>query len=322
MYNFDTVKQLKDELKENFDALSYQIPTWPELEADIQVGETYYINVLIKRIQAAFVASLPEGIEYVPKLNLFIKCASDEGSAAITAVHLTVRSALNAAFEYRCKNEFVANNTLEDAVKVFFLGVFYDLIDRAAQYSNVIAINEELKSITDDAETKYSVSLTLSASGKTIEYIDDTSVVFHVDRDKVLDPAMGDILFKSGLDDLGLSGDELALYTKALDKVHDNNVAEFRTLATTPEFVAAKPKIILSFVKLEYFQPDTLIRKSLHRTVAVLKNSKKDERFRVEGDGYMGIGQRVDGQLGVSLHPFDTKTYKPVDVDILKGLED
>lgn len=321
MYNFDTVQQLKDELKENFDAQSYQVPSWPELEADIKNGEPRYVKELIKRIQGAFVASVPEGIEYVPLLTTYITCTGNEGSDAITTVHLTVHNVAQAAFEYRWSSEFVADRTLEDAVKRFFLGVFYDLIDRAAQYSNVLAINEELKSITDDADSKYAVSLTLSGTGDAIAYIDDNNIVFRVDRDKVFDPAMENVLFKSGLDDLGLSEDELARYTKALDKVHDNNVAAFRSLATTPEFVAAKPKIILSFVRVEYFQPVTLIRRSLHRTAAVLKNSKKDERFRVEGDGYMGIGQRIDGQLGVSLHPFDTKTYKPVDVDILAGLE-
>lgn len=322
MYNFDTVRQLKDELKENFDAQDYQLPSWPEIEADVQQGESRYIKTLIDRIQKAFVASLPD-LEYVPLLTRYIFPKGVEGSPAITRVSLTVRGSSKAAFAYSESKEFVVDPNFEDAVKVFFYGVFSDLIDRAAQYNNVIDINEELKSITDDAETNYAVSLSLSGdSADAIEYIDDTNIVFRVDREKVFNPKMEDILFKSSLDDLGLSENELARYTKALDKIHDANVAEFRSLATTPEFVAAKPNIIRSFVKVEYFQPYNLIKKSLHRTAAVLKNSKKDERFRVEGDGFMGIGQRVDGQLGVSLHPFDAKTCKPVDVNILEGLKD
>ena len=106
--------------------------------------------------------------------------------------------------------------------------------------------------------------------------------------------------------------------------MHKDNVGQFRAIATTPEFVAAKLDFIRTFVHVESFQPRTLIRKSLSRTVAVLNTSKKDERFRIEGekDGvrYFGIGERVNGELQVSLHPFDVSTCKPVDVDILAGL--
>lgn len=323
MYSLAQVEGLKDALVSNFGSLNHFTPSTEELRKAYEEKDASFISFVIDRVKDAYVAAVPD-IDNVPVLVRYVNCTYGADEDAISTVHLTVRNSTRSAFKYSASCVLDADVHLVEKVEEFFRGVYRDLIEYAAQYYNITLLNEELETITKEAEVPYSVQFSLSGNNKgdAIEYISDTELIYRVDRDKLF--SADNVLLASNIDDLGLDDDELESAKKVIEKVHKDNVSQFRAIATTPEFVAAKLDFIRTFVHVESFQPRTLIRKSLSRTVAVLNTSKKDERFRIEGekDGvrYFGIGERVNGELQVPLHPFDVSTCKPVDVDILAGL--
>lgn len=321
MYNENEVQELVNQFEANLAQDTDPSDTTETFNEALQSGNTDAVRDAITRTNLRMLAALPAGFAGIPKVTLLITPSVYEGETEINTVKVTVRAIHSAPFQFKAQGVFAGADML-DKIKSFFESVYVSLIEKTAENYNVEVINDELAKAVEDAGVPYTVELSLSEPGKgnAIEYISNDSLVLRADRDKIF--KTDDIHFASEIDEDDSTYDA---FKAGIAKAHENLVNNIRTLATTPEFVAAKPGIVRTFVHVEAFQPKTLIRKSLSSTESYIKRAKKDGiRFRIEteseGTPVMGILERRDGELVESLSAFDEKTMLPVDFDLVAAV--
>lgn len=283
------------------------------------------IKEIVIRFNKAAIASLPvvEGL-VIPVVSVRVTGTSTSPESGISRINISIGTRKGQKFDFKYINHLGAVSAGPEAFADVVYDAYKELIGRAFEESNIDRINESFEQIISQAGVGYTVSFVDSSPNeKAVQFIDDNSLVLRVSREKVLSPEVAGIYLFLHEDEYETVGNPEVI-AKNVEKDRKTVADEVNAYATTPQFLAAKIKLISLLSDIAYFKTQTLIAKSTHSTLRSLRNTHNETniRFVVKNDKAAGIAERVDGVLAMSLAPYDLKTYLPSDEDLLSGVRE
>lgn len=267
------------------------------------------VRAIIKKVQSLMVANIPES-RVAPKATLYI---SSTGVDEINVINITVANKISSNKVFNYQTSVTKGKTIEKIVD-FMKDVYTALLIDDLVCENLTKVNEVLAEATKDAGLGYEIKVvsSLGNEGKKIASMSDEEIVFVADDQRVFT-----------LDDIIVLLDEVDdVITEDVFNAHYNNLVEDIAQAQTPEqLVGIHGGALVSYICdiSKRLKPLTLIKKICSKNVEKLRGTKDSIAYYLEDDVF-ALVERRDGVFAVVLSPFDVKTLRRVDTDVLKKL--
>lgn len=294
--NFATFSDVKKGQFESLSALSYD-------EAH------NVVSGLINDAKSVISGCFSEDGTSLPKYLVTFK-TMNEGDK-LSQVVITIKSKLKDTFKY--KKEFIVNvgdSFAEDFIQGHIDAIF-GLYYRSCADSNLKEVNDVIKEICITNNIPYTFEFTLSDGNEYVVYIDDEKVVFNASLEKALETTQIG-LFQSGDDYLDL----------VRERQSEKLIEVLLATQTTTQLVKANLDIVKTLIGYSTKRrADRLIRTAYHKKAEHFDKVKAGYGYyegEIDGVSIFAILKKdSNGDISVSLSPFDIKTLANVEVDVV-----
>lgn len=272
-------------------------------------GEDEVLVQSIKKVDANVYLSIPEGV-VIDRVNLRVH---NSGKGKIDTSKVTVyNKSTSKKFKYVLT---ITGGNVFSQLKEFFIGIYTDLIEDAIIESNLEAVNEALKKVTEKAGVEYTVSVTspMGNKDKKVAVLTDDEVVFVADAERILDVPNLVIVQDAEEND--------AVEAEDVEAAIEAEAGVVATAQTTEQLVQIHGGTLISYLCDINKRTNgmTLIKKVTNKDIEKLRGNN-DAVAYYSKDGVFAIVEKVEGSLNVILTPFDTNTFRKVDVDVISAL--
>lgn len=304
----------KNEILEVFETASRDMVAENCSDVDIarymEEGNVDLLKRGIFKVQNNIIASVPEGIPD-PKMSLYI---TPVGKNSIDVVTISASNRYDSNKKFKFKHMITKKNATADGVADIFKDIYRNLIMEYMINENLELFNDVLKGIVADAGVGYSVKVVspLGNEGKKVASLSDEEVTFVVDAHRIFEI------------------DDFVLLAEPSEDIPEEQIASVRhaeaeaiaACQTTEQLVEKHGGITISYLAdiNKQVKTMTLIRKVCTRGITKVKGNKEVTGYWEEGDTYALVVKREDGHYDIVLSPFDTKTLRKVDVDVISKL--
>jgi hypothetical protein len=265
------------------------------------------VRAIIKKVQSLMVANIPGN---APKASLYI---SSSGVDEINVINITVANKISSSKSFSYQTSITKGKTIEKIVD-FMKDVYTALLVDDLICENLERVNEVLAEAVKDAGLSYGIKVVspLGNDNKKIASMTDDEIVFVADPERVFT-----------LDTIIVLLDEAdEVITEDVITSHYNSLVDDISQAQTPEqLVGIHGGALVAYICdiSKRLKPLTLIKKICSKNIEKLRGSKDAVAYYFEDDVF-ALVERRDGNFTVVLSPFDVKTLRRVDVDVLKGI--
>lgn len=309
MFNLETKESILAQFKENIQINKEANCGDIDLGKYMGNGNVDLVRDCITKVKDNVVAAVPAGVT-IPRVSLY--CRPTNGEEGISLVLVTITNVLSSNKKFKFSLSLSNRNATEVAFD-FFTGVYEQLIVDAMIESNLEKVNEVLKKAAEEAGLGYTVKVVspMSNEGKKISFMSDEEICFVADEDRAL--SLDDVLVLQQPE--GLVTEEMIAEAFKVESV---NLAE----AQTPEQLVAKHGgLLVQYVcdVSKLVKPMTLIKKVCNKNLKNMRGNKDCIMYYMEDNVFALVAKR-DGNMEVLLSPFDTKTLRKVDLDVLAGI--
>lgn len=266
------------------------------------------VRAIIKKVQSLMVANIPG--RNAPKASLYI---SSSGVDEINVINITVANKISSSKSFSYQTSITKGKTIEKIVD-FMKDVYTALLVDDLICENLERVNEVLAEAVKDAGLSYGIKVVspLGNDNKKIASMTDDEIVFVADPERVFT-----------LDTIIVLLDEAdEVITEDVITSHYNSLVDDISQAQTPEqLVGIHGGALVAYICdiSKRLKPLTLIKKICSKNIEKLRGSKDAVAYYFEDDIF-ALVERRDGNFTVVLSPFDVKTLRRVDVDVLKGI--
>jgi hypothetical protein len=267
------------------------------------------VRAIVKKVQSLMIANIPQG-RNAPKASLYI---SSSGVDEINVINITVANKISSSKSFSYQTSITKGKTIEKIVD-FMKDVYTALLIDDLVCENLERVNEVLAEAVKDAGLSYGIRVvsTLGNDNKKIASMTDDEIVFVADPERVFT-----------LDTIIVLLDEVdEVITEDVITSHYNSLVDDISQAQTPEqLVGIHGGALISYICdiSKRLKPLTLIKRICSKNIEKLRGSKDAVAYYLEDDVF-ALVERRDGNFAVVLSPFDVKTLRRVDVDVLKGI--
>lgn len=273
-------------------------------------GNSELVREYIYKIQNNVIAAIPVNMG-VPKVSVYVAPMSVNGEG-IDLISMTIKNRIKSdkQFAFKCR---VATVEVKEKISDFFIRTYEALLVSDMVEKNLAKVNEVLERATKEAGVGYTVSLvsSLGVEGKKLTYISDDSVVFVADNERALD-----------IDEFTILKEASDEYPQELiNSCFEALVKEIAECQTTEQLVANQGALIRCLVNVsKNTLAITLIKKVCSKNVKNITGNKDTFAYYKEDDVYALLARR-GGEFEVVLSPFNVKTLRKVDVDVLEKIK-
>ena len=264
----------------------------------------------IKKIYSNAVIAVPTGI-VLPSISIREVCNGND-TDGITVVVMTL---YGENYRYHLA---VTTPKAKDRVCEFLKDCFVDMIVDYLINQNLLAVNYVVSSAAREAELEYDVSVVSPASAKgtgKVSSISDQDVVFVADPERVFN--LNDYTVFQEPDNNTLMDEE------TVARAFKGLVIEMSACQTPEQLVAAKGTSLLEYIcGFGIGNPMKQIKLVTNKNIRGSKRVKKDSLFYYNENDVFALIEKKDGELKVVLSPFDIKTQRKVDLDVLKAVDE
>lgn len=261
------------------------------------------------KIKNNVLAALPVGVS-VPRISIYQSCSgTDDG---ITLNVITVTNCISSDIKFKYQFAVTRTNPVE-VVKDFLKSIYKELIEDSLIRENLEVVNDVLEQAVEKAGISYKVKIVspMGNYGKKIAFMSDDEIHFVADSERVFE--LDDILVLRDADDI--ITDEMIMSAF-------NNEVEAIAEAQTPEQLVDKRggmlvKYVCDIRKSD--RPMTMIKKVTNKNAMSKRGNKDAIMYFKDGDVFSLVARR-DGNMEVLLSPFDIKTFRKVDFDVLEKI--
>lgn len=308
-----SVKDKEQVLKKYFEDLQEKLDTslnGVDLGAYMKADSVDNIRNCMKKVKACFDSVIPEGFP-IPKVSMYVSPLGTEDQ--ITSVSLSITNRVSSLRKFKFSSSIQADNAMVDAIG-FFKYVYGVLVEDLLIEANIERVNEVLASAAQRAGVQYDVFVVapLGADRKKLSVITDEEICFVVDSDRIFNTE--DVLV---LQDIGGSITE-----EVMDVAIQQIANEFATAQTTEQLVAIHGGVLLQYICniSKHVKPMTLIKKVCNRNVMNYRGNKPMVTYYSDGDIFALLSKEA-GNYEVVLSPFDIKTFRKVDMDLVAAVK-
>ena len=313
MFTIKSRDELMKQFKESVETRAKENMT-DDLEGFMQSGRADYVKATVVKMQNNVIASIPEALES-PEVSLYVSSIASADSDAIKVITITMQNRLKATKKFSFKTRIVSGNAMED-LKDFFVSAYTELLICGMIDANLTRVNEIFVDACKDAGVSYKVEVVspLNMEGKKIAYMADDEIQFIADEDRVFD--MDELLILK-------NPEEEEVFTEdMIQAAYKGLVADFESCQTVEQLVANPSSLLKYIVGMNgYTKPMTLIKKVCSKNVRKLTGNKDTLAYYNE-DGVFALLAKRDGNLEVILSPFNTDTFRKVDMDVLSAVSE
>lgn len=305
MVNVAKVEELRASFKEmvnvNFERDCQNLEIVKFMEED----KVDLVKMCVMKIKNIVLSSIPEGVA-IPGISIFQKYV---GEGEITGITVTVSNRISDTKKFKFRHIANRGNVIE-SLKRFFTDVYETLMVDSLMEVNIKRINEVMEAVCKDAGLSYKVKVVspLEYEGKKIAMMTDEEIQFVVSRDRIFN-----------LDDVLVLRDVDSVVTEEMIEYAFNHEIEEVSEAQTPEQLVEKHGGALMMYVCDLSKrtrPMTYIKKITNKNIMGNRNKCDEVLYFLKGDVFALVARR-DGNMEVVLSPFNTKTFRKVDVDVL-----
>lgn len=304
MYNTQIKNSVLEKFLETFAEKKAENLKDLELKQFMKDNDSDLVSKSVDQIKANAVIAIPDGYS-VPKTTVHVRCSGDGKS--ITLISITLCNKIHATKVFKFKGTFCGESVVDD-IADFFQGAYAELLVDSLASENVKVVNELLEELSEDLEYKVGLTTTVGGSDSKIAFISDEEVVFNVDMDRIFE--VEDILALYDPDE-DFSQEDI---NEAKETIKD----ELIKAQTTEQLVQAHgTPFIAYFANInKATKATTLLKKITGKKAENLSANAGGIGYYTDGDVFALVAMR-DGAPEVILSPFDTTTFRKVDVDVL-----
>lgn len=266
------------------------------------------VRKCIEKVEACVISSIPQGTP-VPKVTIHVTPTGDEYISIIT---ITASNKIKSNKQFKFTVKVTKQDTLE-TLKGFFIDIYAALIMDEMIETNLKIVNDVLEKVTDQAGVSYVVKVVspLGKDGKVLYSIMDDEVEFVADVNRVFE-----------LDDI------LMLQTPNEDVTEEmvngaiaDEVEVVSGCQTTEQLVAKHGGMLVEYICdiNKQVRPMTLIKKVCSKNVEKVKGDNDTFAYFNNGEVFALLYRR-DGEFEIALSPFDIKTFRKADFDVLGAI--
>lgn len=263
----------------------------------------------IDKIHANVLASVPLGIA-VPKVAVYKYLTGSEDG--ITLAMITITNSISSDKKFSYSFSATVGDTV-NKIRGFMEDVYSVLIVDFLINENLELVNSVVSQAVKGAGVSYEVSVVspVGNEGKKISMIGDKEVVFVADLDRVFD-----------LDDILVLHDVGGLVTEEMvDNAFEQEVNAIATAQTVEQLVSIQGGLLVRYVCdiSKLVKPATMIKKVTNRNVTTA-SKRKDGLFYYKDGDIFALVSKFEGNFEVVLSPFNLKTLRKEDVDVLGAI--
>lgn len=328
MINADVKERVMNTLTTEVEDRRTRVLADLDLKGFMKSGALDLVKQSVEKIRANVIASIPEGVA-VPGTSLYVSCTGS-GDNLISVVNISLNNKIKSEKKFKYSMSFTEDDIVNKILD-FFVEAYTQLIVDDMAEQNVAELNKVLKEVTKSAGLDYSVSLAtvIGGSDSKIGYISDDEVVFNVDLNRIfgVDKVTADMKSIASEDNryliamLTVREPDESCPVEAIEEAK-GMIAESISAAQTPVQLVAQRggEFIAYFCGINNnMKPINLIKKVCNRDIKKISGSKDAIGYYADEKIYSLIAKR-DGNYEVILSPFDTETFRAVDMDVIKAI--
>lgn len=271
---------------------------------------------VIERLHKASKGSIPADLleaRVFPRVSLRPTFAESE----ISSVLVTISSLRDAAFPFKYKRRFGADQDLE-LIARFIRDSYEDLIRHTYEYLAVTRINEVYSAAVEAADVPYTVTFVTSAEARPktpIVSITDSELVLAVDRAGLFGEIVNDALIFLDYPEENEAGQ--AAQKAAVESL----VKTLSGAQSVVDYLKLKEAYANALTDFQYSHISTKIVQAFSKNALNNFGNKADGVQYYNVDGVFAGLQRTDGDYEVTFGPLDLKTLEASDLDVVAELE-
>lgn len=267
------------------------------------------IKAAVNKIDSCIIATIPYGIP-VPKVSVHITATGEE---EVTVVTITVTNKISSSKKFKYTNRFISNDIVEN-IREFFLDMYADLITDEMIEENLKIVNDVLEEVVNKAGVSYEISVVspVGQQGKVLSSILDDKVVFVADTERAFE--LEDIMVLQEPDE--------DITEEMIASAIEDEVNIVSGCQTPEQLVAKHGGMLVSYVCNinKQIRPMTLIKKVCSKDVMRVKGQNDTFAYYNNGEVFALLYRR-DGEFEIALSPFDMKTLRKADFDVLGAIK-
>lgn len=279
-----------------------------QLEEFMAGNKVDLVRDCVDKIHNNVLAAVPTNVE-IPRISLY---QSLQGDGEISIIVLTITNCISGTKKFKFSFSATKRNTI-GKISAFIQEVYEELILDSLMEANLVRVNEVLAQAVKDAGVGYEIKVVtpMGNKGKKVALMTDNEIHFVADEDNVF--ALDDILVLHQVEEFVTEEMIQDAFKKEVDAIAEAQ--------TTEQLVEKQGGMLVRYVCdiSKLVKPMTIIKKITNKNVENIRGNK-DAIVYYNKDGVFALLAKRDGQLEVILSPFDVKTLRKVDLDVLKAV--
>lgn len=281
-----------------------------DLKTQCASGDMDVIRSTVRAIESSVIAAIPAGVG-VPKASLYINGTGDGESVTVLSISLT--SGWKDAKKFKYSIKLPVDDGIMPTISDFMKESYEELLGDVLAAENIVKVNALLMKLVAEAGVNYTIQVVTPTGNDcgAVQMINDNEVVFVVDMNRIFE-----------IDDIMALAEPGELVSEEMVAEAQKKLAdEIGLCQTTPQLVGKHGGSFLKHLcKIgTQVKAITLIGKTVSKNVEKL-TGKNDTRAYFRKDKVYAILDRVDGNLEVSLSPFNVDTLMNEDIDVLSAI--
>ena len=309
MYNLNEKEELISVFTENAKKNARENLSDLDIVKFMDNGDIDLVRECVNKIKAVVNMSIP-GTLAIPKYSLYISGSSSDG-AKISLVSISITQRIKSTKKFKFKIAVTTENTV-DTILDFLIATYTELLVDELAESNVAEVNELIDEVVKEAGLSYEVSVVtaLGNEGKVVTYLGDDMVQFVADENRIFD--LEDILALQGVSEV--------ITEEAIISAKQALVDEIITIQTPEQLIQAHGGALLGYICNinKRVKPFNIVKSVSNRNIEKVLGNKDCLTYFYDAEkGIFSIIAKRGNDFEVVLSPFDVKTFRKVDFDVL-----
>lgn len=285
--------------------------------------ETFELVQSVTTSYKSLISSVMYDGYFMPKCIINFEVTRKGNEDVADSIILTVRTSLKAKMKFVHKVKLAVADYVDTSAVEIKNACLHMLLLEIVD-SNLIALNDKIKSICDEAGA--GVSFGFALSNNYIVDIDDNIVIFGTSTETALD--VSTLTIMRTIEDTDMFSD----YDKIILERDTERIISAVKGKTTPQIIKANLDIVKTMTGVQTKKrADRLMRLTYHKQAKYFDTLKKggigyvDKTVNIDGtevDIFALLEKSADGVVSVKLSPFNIKTTFNVDYDVLNNYKD
>lgn len=310
MFTQNDKKEILKEFTDSVDNLIAETCGDIDVPKFMQESNVDAIKRSITKVHNNVIASVPEGIP-APKVSVY---TTPVGADQVDVVTVSITNRYTSNKKFKFSDAITERNASPEGIANIFKNAYTQLILDSMIEANIQIVNEAYQQLIQRAEVGYAVEVVspLNAGDRKVAYISDDKVCFVADESRIFD--LEDLLIFVEPD--GMISEE------DIEKVKSAEVETLQACQTPVQLVEKHGGSTISYIAdiNKQVRAMTLIKKVCTKDYSKIKGNKETLAFWAEGDDYALVVKREDGHFDIVLSPFNIKTLRKADVDVLSKI--